>query len=172
MFPEFYAKTICRDDIIRPTFHGGVLIWVMAFYQGFQPSLRKTFDAQGLLRKKLSLGSSVTALEEIMKGSKLRTYLDEIETDFQIMFKCRSKPCDKKYLAQLQFSSSAITDPKSKKYDQLKFPSIAKIEGNRALLGNRVPEISGFYRIHFNHSGNIFGEDPYVLLEYRKSSLE
>lgn len=171
MFSDFYAKIICRDESIRPTNYAGVLVWVQAYYQGFQPSKRKIFDAQAFLRKKLNLGSSVTALEEVINRSRLKIYLDEIEADFQRIFNCASKPCDKKYLAQIQFLSSSVTNPKVSKYDHLDYPSIIKIEGNKVLLGNKIPEISGFYRIHFNHSGKIFGGDPTSLLGSSKSNL-
>lgn len=35
-------------------------------------------------------------------------------------------------------------------------PSIASFPENAVLLGNRIPEITGFYNKHYNYSGFVF----------------
>lgn len=171
LFPRFYAKKICRDEFIRPTFYEGVLLWVMAYYHSYQPSRESKLDAHRLIRTRIGMDGDVSDLDDFMKKSQLKNFLDEIETDFKEMFKCETKPCDKHFLASMQFVSSSVTDAKSSKYHELKFSSIALIPGNKKLLGNKIPELSGFYRIHFNHTGRIFGGDIPTLLGNHKGKF-
>lgn len=171
MFPEKYARAICLDEAIRPTYYEGVLVWVIAYYYRHQYSDVTKLDAHRMIRIKLGMGSSVNDLDDLIKNSKLKDYFDEIEDDFKEMFGCQSKPCDKQLLSRLQFAGSVVTSPKSSKYTDLKFDSVAKIPGNRKFLQNKIPEISGFYRIHFNHTGRIFGGDIQSLLGYNKGII-
>lgn len=168
MFPERYASVICKDETIRPTYYEGVLLWVIAYYQKYQPSGTYKLDAHKVIRGKLGMGTSITALDNMINESKLKDYFNEIEEDFKKMFQCNAKPCDKEHLSHIQYISGSITDAKSEKYPDLKYTSISMIPGNKKILKNRIPEIAGFYRTHFNHTGRIFGGEIHLLLGYNK----
>lgn len=171
LFPERVATNICRDPIIRPTFYDGVLFWVMAYYQKFQPPSILKFDARSFLLRKLGFGNNSTALDEVMNKSKIKVYLREIEEDFKVLFGCKTKPCDKEFLARKQFLTGGIANASHTKYSSLNFSSIANMPGNKKIFGNKIPEIYSFFKIHFNHSDRIFGGEPEKLLGYYRSKI-
>lgn len=175
MFPEAFSSLICKDSIIRPTFYEGVLVWVMAYYQKFQTmntvSFERPPDTRLLLRKKLGFGSDDSALDNLIKQSKLFVYFNEIEEDFKQIYACKSKPCDKEYLARKQYLTGTVANISHTKYSSLNFSSIANMPGNRKKLQNKIPEIASFFLIHFNHSDRIFGGEPEKLLGYYRGTL-
>lgn len=173
--PDLFPNTslvvkICRDPMIRPTHYDGVLIWVMAYYQNYQSNRGTNFDAQRFLRTRLGLGNNVTAIIRLLGGSKIKNYLIEIEEDFTKLFGCKSKPCDKDYLARKQFFHGSVTNASSAKYPTLNFTSISDMPGNRFFFKNKIPEIFAFLRIHFGQVGEIFGGDPEKLLGFHRGS--
>ena len=170
LFPENLAATICQDPIIRPTFYQGVLIWVMAYYQNFQPPLIPKFFARVTLAQRLGFGSNFSALIDLMEKSKLRVYLNEIEQDFMDIFGCKTKPCDKSFLARKQFLTGSVSNSSKTKYSSLNYSSIANMPGNPKRFDNKIPEIYSFFRIHFNHTDRIFGGESEKLLGYYRGN--
>lgn len=168
IFPKPYGLKICDEAVIRPTSYQGALIWVMAYYQTYQPPKFVRYNPQIVLMRRIGLNQNFSALTEIMAKSTLRKYLDEIEEDFKTIFSCNTKPCDKEYLAKRQYFTGGVTNISHTKYTSLNYSSIANMPDNQKTLGNKIPEIYSFFKIHFGHEERIFGGTPDKMLGFFK----
>ena len=78
----------------------------------------------------------------------------------------------KEYLAKRQYFTGGVTNISSTKYTSLNFSSIANMYDNTKVLGNKIPEIYSFFKIHFGHGERIFGGTPDKMLGYFKGSCQ
>lgn len=148
---------------------------MLAYYRDFQPVVNE-FNAYEFIFTRLNISDPGVRYQILNEGG-LNTTFSEIQNDLAAALECYSAPCDKKYLAQRQFYQSAVTNLTSTKYKALKVdafdqvPSVASFPENAALLGNRIPEITGFYHKHFNYSGFVFVGEQESLFSGNKGNL-
>ena len=117
-FMEPYSNKICTDPEITIERYEGTLLWVLAYYRDFQPMPGPELDARELLMVKLGI-KEVSIFTKLLTQTRLDTTLKEIQKDFARKYECYRNPCDKKYLAELQFHQSRATNIVHKKYPNL-----------------------------------------------------
>ena len=154
---------ICQDPVISLDKYEGIIYWMIAFYQNWQPETG-AFNATKLILDRLGISYAKTdAIQRLTDyPSIMNRTLTEIQNDFMNNFGCFAAPCDRKFLSERQYYDSSITDPRNiypnlTKYPALAVRSVAQFSGNQALLQNKIPEICGFYDTHFGYLGKIFG---------------
>jgi hypothetical protein len=164
-FIEPYSNRICTDPDITIERYPGALLWVSAYYREYQVDpIEYQFDARQILMKKLGM-TDFNEFNNLIAGGMLNTTLTEVQTDLAKYCKCYRTPCDKKYLGELQFFKSGVSNARQRKYPSLKVQpadqvlSIAFWIENNDLLGTKIPEIQGFYDKFFNYKGKVFGSD-------------
>jgi hypothetical protein len=122
-FIEPYSSRICTDPDITIERYPGALLWVSAFYREYQVDrLDYQPDARHILMSKLGI-KDYTEFEKLLSGGQLNTSLSEVQKDLARICNCYRTPCDKKYLAELQFFKSGVTNSKNRKYPSLKVPT-------------------------------------------------
>ena len=148
---------ICTDPLITLDTYQGIIMWTIAKYKNFQNDSIVDFDAYNFIKKRLGLVNDED-LDFLLSSSLFNSTMWEVQNDFLSYFGCFDAPCDRRFLAERQFYQSSITNLGNKlKYPTLKVKSIADFEVNHPLLGNKIPEIYGFYERHFKYNGKIFG---------------
>ena len=118
-FIEPYSNRICTDPEITIERYPGALLWVSAFYREYQVDrLEYQPDARNILMKKLGI-NDYREFDILITGGQLNTSLAEVQRDLASNCNCYRTPCDKKYLGELQFFKSGVTNSNNNKYPSL-----------------------------------------------------
>jgi len=119
-FIEPYSSRICTDPDITIERYPGALLWVTAFYREYQVDrLDIHHDARQILMKKLGI-RDYGEFNRLLTGGQLNRSLAEVQKDLARICQCYRTPCDKKYLGELQFFKSGVTNVNNTKYPSLK----------------------------------------------------
>lgn len=162
-----FQTQICNNNLLSLDKYDGVILWVLAFYQDWQP-IPGEIDARKIITE--TIDHPAFNFNAAVSGSKLNVTLGQIQVNFTTYFGCFEAPCDRKFLAELQYYKSSVTnignlnDIAKQIYPSLtvvfifiQVKSVAMFEENKQLLINKIPEIYGFYKIHFNYDDRVFG---------------
>lgn len=122
-FVEPYSYQICTDPDITIERYPGALLWVTAFYRDYQVDrIEYQTDARQTLMNKLGI-KEYHEFDRLITGGILNATLAEVQKDMAKTFKCYRTPCDKKYLGELQFFRSGVSNAKNRKYPSLSVPA-------------------------------------------------
>lgn len=107
-----YFKTsslqICNHNILSLDRYEGVILWVLAYYKDFQP-VPGEFDAKKYIISLMNTTGHFS-FDACVQGSDLDIKLKEIQFNFTKFFGCFEAPCDRKFLAELQYYKSMPTN--------------------------------------------------------------
>lgn len=157
---DVMGQIICADNIVSLNRYEGALLWVIAYYRYYQPIMPE-IDASEVIMKRLNI--KLDMYLPLENGNLLVKTLAEIQSDLKIALNCRNDICSKRELAEKQFMFGNVTNlttATANKYPLLKMPSISSFPENKVLLGNRIPEMMGFYATRFDYTQRIFGGQP------------
>lgn len=117
-----FKSQICNHNIISLDRYEGITLWIMAYYKDFQP-IPGEFDARGYIVSVIN--NTNFDFDLTVKNSWFSGTLGGIQDNFTRYFGCFEPPCDKKFLAELQYYNSSVTDVASSNEDAKKFyPSL------------------------------------------------
>lgn len=106
-FKTMFASQICNHNLLSLDRYEGVVLWVLAFYRDWQP-IPGEFDARAYIVQ--VMGNPQFNFDDTVSGSKLNKTLGEIQVNFTRYFGCFEAPCDRKFLAELQYYKSMATN--------------------------------------------------------------
>ena len=169
-----YGDAICNSNLLSLDNYEGVVIWVIALFNN-SDGLEPTFDALKTIETALGLNSTDEVFS-ILDGSYFNITFWQIQLKFQDEFGCFSPPCARKFLAEKQFYTGNITNVPNltQMYPSLTKRSVASFPENKDLLKNKIPEMFGFYNIHYDFGGSklIFGGETDVIFSNNQGSVE
>jgi len=175
-FTASYAERICSNNLLSLDNYNGIILWVIAVYQD-NPAVQSSMqDINAIEQIAQALNIEAEKVRIILNTSiVLQNQLVLVQNDIKSQLGCFEAPCDRKYLSQLQFYSSEATYWKpsniSSKYPIFNVYSIAQFKENEPLLDNKVPEILGFYNIHFGYTGKVFGGEQDIVFNNGQGSI-
>lgn len=102
-----YSIQICNHNILSLDRYEGIVLWVLAYYAKFQP-IPGEFDARQYIEQ--IMNNTQFSFDETVNLSKFAGVLAEIQVNFTKYFGCFEAPCDKKFLAELQYYKSSVTN--------------------------------------------------------------
>lgn len=113
-FRGVFSTQICNHNILSLDRYEGIVLWILAFYQDFQP-IPGEFNATAYITSLLDSPTQRFFFNDTVQNSKFSGVLADIQVNFTKYFGCFVAPCDRKFLAELQYYKSIVTniaDPK------------------------------------------------------------
>jgi len=167
-------REICNSNAISLENYQGIILWTLA---GFNNRGKNPDYAPKILRDQLNIDN--TTLYQIISNSRFYEEMKKIQNEFLDAFGCFKNaqewaPCDRKFLMEAQYYGGSITYPTEnlrKKYPSLSVRSVAQFPENLPLLKNKVPELYGFYNVHYGFTGTIFGGEMDVVFSRNQGSI-
>lgn len=169
---NIYGDTICNSNSLSLDSYQGIVTWVIALQLDYTPGQPdpEEWDARSFILKQLGKEKEPGFWDDVYTNSLLNTTLWEIQLKFYEFFGCFVPPCARKFIAEKQFYEGAITNV-PQLYPSLNVRSVAAFPENLPLLKNKIPEIYGFYYIHFNFTGVIFGGEEDIIFSNNEGSI-
>jgi hypothetical protein len=171
-----YADTICNSNHLSLDNYEGIVTWIIAVFNnsGLGPHDKHGEDphewkAIEFIMKKLGLKDKPAFWEMIMN-----TYFYEVwwnlQLEFQHNFGCFTPPCARKFIAETQYYNGSITYI-PELYTSLNVKTVAGFKENKDLLKNKIPEIYGFYVVHYDFNEIIFGGEEDIIFSRNAGSI-
>lgn len=106
-----FPSQICNHNILSLDRYEGIVLWTMAYYSNinFDP-IPGEFDAKGYIISLLNSSQTQFNFNETILNSEFSNTLKGIQDNFTRYFGCFEAPCNKKFLAELQYYNSSVTD--------------------------------------------------------------
>lgn len=147
------SSIVCQNPRTSLDNYEGITKWVIAFYQ---KDFAGPENPNGIQMIANDTKLSEEAVTKLLSGADLlKTTLNGIQNNFTQTYKCFRPPCDRRFLAEKQYYESYIT--KNATYQNMNVWSVAQFSENKPFLGNKIPEIGGFYYLKFNYTEKVFG---------------
>lgn len=169
---NIYGDTICNSNSLSLDSYQGVITWVIALQLDYPPGSPdpEEWDARSFILKQLGKSEEPNFWDQVYTNSLLNTTMWAIQMKFFEYFGCFAPPCARKFIAEKQYYEGTITNVPSL-YESLNVRSVAAFEENNGLLKNKIPEIYGFYYIHYNFTGVIFGGEEDIIFSNNEGSI-
>lgn len=169
---NIYGDTICNSNSLSLDSYEGIVTWTIALQLAYKPGKvdPAEWDARSYILKQLGKEKEPEFWDQVYNNSLLNTTMWAIQENFFEFFGCFEPPCARKFIAEKQFYEGAITNV-PQLYPSLNVRSVAAFTENRELLKNKIPEIYGFYYIHFNFTGVIFGGEEDIIFSNNAGSI-
>ena len=121
-FSGDYSTQICNHNVLALDRYEGIVLWTLAFYKDFQP-VPGEFDARAYIVA--TMNNSQFNFDATVQNSRFSRVLAEIQNNFTKYFGCFDAPCDKKFLAELQYYKSSVTNIANLNKDaKLNYPNL------------------------------------------------
>lgn len=166
-----FESVICNSNTLSLDKYSGIVTWIIAYFQEVDKEEEgiKDWDAREYIIKELDI--TPQDFTSIIIDSGFQRAIKQIQDSFVEEYGCfKPGPCPRKFLAERQWYSGKITNVPHL-YPTLDVRSVAQFPGNIDLLQNQVPEIYGFYNIHHNFTGKIFGGEEDVIFSSNSGSF-
>lgn len=185
-FENNLADLICNSNSLTLDNYQGIVTWTIAIYLYFDPEYLQSddvskydwnkfteWDAIGFILSETGIKTKEDLMSQI-DSSLIKTIMNQIQDQFKETFKCFAPPCNRKFLAEQQFYLGKVTycgKEKCPMYPSLNKRSVCGFKENFPLLKNKIPEMYGFYNIHYDFNGVIFGGEPDVIFSNNAGSI-
>lgn len=121
-FNGIFKSQICNHNIMSLDQYEGIILWIMAYYKDFQP-IPGEFDARAYIVELMN--NTQFNFQDTVKDTLFSSTLGGIQDNFTKFYGCFEPPCDKKFLAELQYYNSSVTDiANSNAEAKLYYPSL------------------------------------------------
>ena len=181
-FANGVIEKICNSNSLSLDSYEGIVTWTIAMYLYFDPEYLqkdskdwdkyKEWDALKFISDQLDM--TTENVLKFARTSYIQTVFDNIQVQFKNSFGCFEPPCNRKFLAEQQFYLGKITScglDTCKDYPSINKRSVYGFAENTGLLKNKIPEIYGFYNIHYNYQDIIFGGEADVIFSGNTGSI-
>lgn len=185
-FSDSQIDMICNSNQLSLDNYQGIVTWTIAMYWNFDTEYRwqdekdwakyKEWNAHKFIEEQLGVGSKL--LDHLMGSSYIAYAFADIQKNILNQFGCfQPGPCNRKFLAEQQYYLGKVTSVGlnttgfCKNYPSINQRSVSGFAENLPILKNKIPEIYGFFNIHYSFDQVIFGGESDVIFSNNAGSI-